>query len=112
MMVALSSWAFFNGGPALLRPLLDGCFVALRGSLDGLLPTPARFAQQSPHVIAVIAHSEGASDHLGHPARGPHIPAKAIRLGSFCSAPSRGFTPVGGCAFRASRPPSRPRLSH
>jgi len=34
-------------------------------------------------VISVIGDSEGAVDHLGHPARGPHVPAKAIRFGSF-----------------------------
>src|SRR6266516_6446676 len=31
---------------------------------------------------------------------------------AFCSALSRGFTPWGGCALRASIPPARPRLSH
>src|SRR5712692_77382 len=82
-MLALSSSAFFNGWPALLRPLLDGFFIPLRGSLDGLLPTPACLTQRSAHMISVIADSEGAVDHLGHPARGPHLPAKALRFGSF-----------------------------
>jgi len=35
-MVTLPSSAFFNGWPALLRSLLDGFFIPLRGSLDGL----------------------------------------------------------------------------
>ena len=29
---------------------------------------------------------------------------------AFCSAVNRGLTPLGGCALRASSPPSRPRL--
>jgi hypothetical protein len=44
-MLALSSSAFFNGWPALLRPLLNGFSIPLRGSLDELLPTPARLTQ-------------------------------------------------------------------
>ncbi len=56
LIVALSSSAFFSSRPALLRPLLEGFFIPLRGALDGLLPTPARLAQQSPNVIAVITH--------------------------------------------------------
>jgi hypothetical protein len=56
-MLALSSSAFFNGWPALLRPLLDYFFIPLRGSLDGLLPTPACLTQRSAYVISVIADS-------------------------------------------------------
>ena len=67
-MVALSSSAFFNGWPALLRPLLDGFFIPLRGSLDGLMPTLARLTQQSAHVISVIADSEGAGTRAVRPA--------------------------------------------
>jgi hypothetical protein len=63
--------------------MLDGFFIPLRGSLDGLLPTPARLTQQSAHVISVRADSEGAVDHLSHPARGLHLLAKALHFGSF-----------------------------
>ena len=45
LIVALSSSAFFYSRPALKRPLLEGFFIPLCGSLDGLLPTPARLAQ-------------------------------------------------------------------
>src|SRR5579863_3434654 len=69
---------FFHGGPALLIPLLDRLFLALRRPLDRLLPTPACFAQQPSHMIAVITHPKAPIDNLGHAPSCPDITAKAI----------------------------------
>ncbi len=71
---------FFERGPALLLPLLDRLLVALRRAFEGLLPTPAQAAQHPTDVVGMVAHTEVAPDHRGHPFGGPHIATEAMRL--------------------------------
>jgi hypothetical protein len=54
----------------------------LCGSINGLLPTPSSFSQQSPHMITMRAHAKGAMNHLSHMAGCPHVSTKAIHFGS------------------------------
>ncbi|HEU0026309.1 MAG TPA: hypothetical protein VFQ25_04270 [Ktedonobacterales bacterium] len=77
-----SSLAFVDGWPALFAPAADDGLVALRGPLDGPLHTPARLAQQTAHVIGVVANAEGAPDHVRDALSRPHVAPKAIRLGA------------------------------
>jgi hypothetical protein len=83
IIVACSSSAFFERGPALSGPLLDGLFIALAGSLYWLLSAPYGLPHQSTDMITVITHSKGSCDDLSHSARRPDIPTKPIRFGPF-----------------------------
>jgi hypothetical protein len=72
-----SSIAFFDGGPPLLVLRLDCRPVALGGTLQGLLPAPADLPEQTSDMVMVIAHPEGAPEHLRDPLGSPHVAAKA-----------------------------------
>ena len=61
---------------------MDGVLVPLSSTFFGLLPTPANLVQEAPDMIAMIAHPEGALDHDGHSAGGPHLSPKAIPFSS------------------------------
>jgi hypothetical protein len=80
---------FFKRRPALLRPLLDGLFIALARPFDRLLAAPAYLPHQSINVVAVITHSKRPGDDLGDAFRRPDISTKPIRFGS------RGLTAQG-----------------
>jgi hypothetical protein len=81
-MVRPSSRAFFQGGPALLFPVPDGCLVPLAGALQGLLAAPGVLLEDAPYLGGVVLDPEVASDNLGHPGLGPAVAAKTQGLGS------------------------------
>jgi hypothetical protein len=76
-MVRPSSLAFFQGGPALLLPALDGRLVPLAGTFQGLLAAPVALLEDAPHLARVVVDPEVASDNLGHPGLGPEVATKA-----------------------------------
>jgi hypothetical protein len=75
---------FFLSGPALFLPLFDGCFIALTGSRDGLVPTPPMFAQKPTNMVRMIGDAKRPRNDFGDPACCPHIPAKTVGFRSFC----------------------------
>jgi len=51
--------------------LLDPLLVALQGARLGLLMAPVELVHQSPDVISVVLHAEGAIDDRRDPRRSP-----------------------------------------
>src|SRR5215831_20311137 len=75
---------FFQLGPALIDPLLDGRIVALHGPASRPLPTPEQLlAQDVPDIPWVVDHASEPLDHLGHTLQGRHVGDEAIGLSAF-----------------------------
>ena len=74
--------AFFEFWPPLGAPSLNNRFVALAGTLDGLLRGPLQGFEQTRNLGGTIKDAELLPDNGGHPRTGPHLAAKAPHLSS------------------------------
>jgi hypothetical protein len=63
-------------------PALDGGFIALRGSADRLLGTPAGGAQQPPAVIGMVADMKFVPNDRRDALGGPYFPEEVEGLGT------------------------------
>ena len=66
-----SSWAFFNGRPALMLPLVNPRLVPFHSAADRLLNTPVQLPQDAPDMAGVIADMEVLLDQVAHSRTGP-----------------------------------------
>jgi hypothetical protein len=72
-MVRPSFRAFFNLGPALLRPLPNLVFVALQRPPYRTLATPSQLPENPPGLRGVVLHTASLLDQMGHAPRSPHV---------------------------------------
>jgi hypothetical protein len=85
-IVRPSFWAFFDGGPSLPLPLVNGRLVPFQRPACGPLRTPVQLPQQLPDVARMIANVELLFDQVPDPLAGPQRGLIAEFLGSLQQA--------------------------
>lgn len=80
-MVRRSQNAFFNSRPRHLLPVPDRLLITFQRPPDRTLASPAKFAQDAPDVVLVVAHPAKLLDEAAYPTGGPQSADKAARLG-------------------------------
>jgi len=62
-------------------PLLNGGLIALLGTANRLLPTPAQLVEQPTHLALLQRNTEVLGDEGRHPLTGPDVALEPLGFG-------------------------------